>query len=97
MVDSEVKDVRGFESGYSFEKQGFQWVNWSSAQKTWDDDEEIKEIYYPDCEELLKKATGASHAFAFNHVQRANDWAEVMKDSKSQRATYLPPREPGGH
>lgn len=91
-VECEVKDVRGFESRYSLDRQGFQWVHWPSAQQTWDDDDEIKRVYYPDCEHLLKKATGASHAFAFSHVLRSEDWAAVMRDIEKYKDNDLESR-----
>lgn len=37
-------------------------------------------MYYPEVEALLKKASGASHAYAFNHVLRGEQWKDVMKD-----------------
>ncbi|KAF2215888.1 hypothetical protein CERZMDRAFT_81979 [Cercospora zeae-maydis SCOH1-5] len=85
MVKMKITDVRGSESDYTIDKQGFAWVNAPTAQKTWEDDEEIERVYYPECEELLKKVTGASHAFAFNHVQRGEDWSKVMKDIESYK------------
>lgn len=80
MVKVEVKDVRGSEQDFTLDKQGFTWVYAPTFQRSWEDDEEIKRVYYPEMESLLKKVTGASHAFVFNHVQRSEEWSKVMKD-----------------
>lgn len=80
LVTTKVADVRGSESDYTLHKQGFQWVKSPTAQKAWDDDENIKQVYYPECEALLKKTAGASHAYVFNHVLRSAEWSAVMKD-----------------
>lgn len=80
MVPTKVRDVRGFEADFSLDKQGFQWVQWPAALNTWDDDAEIERVYYPDMESLLKKVTGASHAYVFNHVLRGETWSAIMKD-----------------
>ena len=34
------------------------------------DDDEIKEKYYPEIESLVKKATGATDVFLFDHTVR---------------------------
>ena len=83
MVKTKVADVRGHESEFSLDKQGFQWVHWPPALSKWNNDEEIQRVYYPDMEALLKKVTGASHAYAFNHVLRSEDWSAIMKDIKN--------------
>lgn len=92
LVKTQVADVRGFESDFTLQKQGFQWVHWPTTQKNWDDDEDIKQGYYADCEELLKKAAGASHAYAFNHVLRSEDWEAVMQDIEKYKDHELETR-----
>lgn len=51
----DVMDIRGNEEDFSLDKQGFQVVDWPSAEKAFDDDHKIKQVYYPDCENLLRK------------------------------------------
>lgn len=51
-----VHDIRGTEDQYSLDKNGFQIYHHQSAEKDFRDDEQIKKIYYPEIENLLKEA-----------------------------------------
>ena len=51
-----VRDVRGKENEYTLDKNGFQFYKHTSEEKDFKDDEEIKALYYPETENLLKKA-----------------------------------------
>lgn len=51
-----ISDIRGREHEFTMDKQGFQIVKFESSEKMFDDDERIQERYYPECEELIKKA-----------------------------------------
>ncbi|CAI6342233.1 unnamed protein product [Periconia digitata] len=65
-----VRDVRGQDGEFTLDKNGFQFYGHTSAEKDFADDEHIKAVYYPETEELLKKATGASRIFIFDHTIR---------------------------
>jgi len=65
-----VHDVRGSESKYTLDTTGFQIVKHDSNEKDFLDDAQIKSVYYQETEELLKKATGASKVFIFDHTIR---------------------------
>lgn len=51
-----VHDIRGTEDQYSLDKTGFQIYHHQSAEKDFRDEEQIKKIYYPEIENLLKEA-----------------------------------------
>ncbi|KAL7817120.1 amino acid permease domain-containing protein [Trichoderma gracile] len=71
-----IKDVAGEESKYTLDKNGFQIHRHTSVEKDFLDDEQIKAVYYPETEQLLKDVTGASKIFIFDHTIRrtsAND------------------------
>lgn len=51
-----VEDVRGREEQFSIYKQGFQIHQHVSKEKDFLDDDHIKEVYYPETEQLLKDA-----------------------------------------
>lgn len=51
-----VKDVRGRESEFSLDKNGFQFYKHQSVEKDFLDDEQIKDQYYKDTEQLLRDA-----------------------------------------
>ena len=51
-----VHDVRGTEDQYTLDTTGFQIYKHESVEKDFVDDEQIKKVYYPEVEELLKAA-----------------------------------------
>ena len=51
-----VHDIRGEEDQYSLDKTGFQIYKHVSRETAFEDDEEIKRMYYPEIEEILKSA-----------------------------------------
>ena len=51
-----VHDIRGSEDKYSLDTTGFQVYKHVSEEKDFIDDEEIKRIYYPEVEQILKAA-----------------------------------------
>ncbi|KAF1950114.1 hypothetical protein CC80DRAFT_427544 [Byssothecium circinans] len=65
-----VHDVRGQEEKFTLDGNGFQFYKHTSAEKAFIDDEEVKRVYYPETEQLLKDATGASKIFIFDHTIR---------------------------
>jgi len=68
--DVTVRDIRGQDHLYSLDKNGFQIYPHTSVEKDFVDDEQIKASYYPETEQLLKDATGASRIFIFDHTIR---------------------------
>ncbi|QSZ31932.1 hypothetical protein DSL72_001501 [Monilinia vaccinii-corymbosi] len=69
-VNVTVHDIRGSEDQYTLDTTGFQVVNHASQEKDFEDEERIKSIYYKETEELLKRETGASKIFIFDHTIR---------------------------
>jgi hypothetical protein len=54
-VDVQIADIRGREEEFHLDTQGFQYVKKQSVEKDFDDNEKIKEVYYPECAELVQK------------------------------------------
>ncbi|KAF2464587.1 uncharacterized protein BDR25DRAFT_271583 [Lindgomyces ingoldianus] len=63
-----IHDIRGCESNFSLEKNGFQYVDHDipGLEKCKTDDE-IREVLIPATEELVKKITGAYRTLVFTH------------------------------
>ncbi|AEO55832.1 hypothetical protein MYCTH_2057467 [Thermothelomyces thermophilus ATCC 42464] len=55
---------------YTLDGHGFQIVRHESKEKDFLDEEQIKSIYYPETEQLLKNVTGATRVFIFDHTIR---------------------------
>lgn len=65
-----IHDVSGEVDKYTLDTHGFAFVTHESKEKDFFDDEKIKAEYYPETEQLVKDATGASRTFVFNHAIR---------------------------
>jgi len=65
-----VHDIAGDEEKYTLDSHGFQFVQHESKEKDFNDDEKIKAEYYPETEQLLKDALGASRVLIFDHTIR---------------------------
>jgi hypothetical protein len=51
-----IHDIRGTEDEYSLDKEGFQILKHSSAEKDFVDDDQVRKVYHAETEDLLKKA-----------------------------------------
>ncbi|CCF33818.1 hypothetical protein CH063_05929 [Colletotrichum higginsianum] len=68
-----VHDVSGREEHFTLERHGFQWFHHASSFKDFDDERLIKEVYYPETEELLRDLLGVKRVIAANHMVRRGD------------------------
>ena len=55
-LDVVVEDIRGREDQFTLDKNGFQVYRHESKEKDFIDDDQIKSVYYPETEQLLKDA-----------------------------------------
>ena len=65
-----VHDARGREDEFSLDVHGFQFVRHVSAETEFVDEQRIKEVYYKEAEELLKRVTGAKRVLIFDNTIR---------------------------
>jgi hypothetical protein len=65
-----IENVRGKEDSVSLDTAGFQFYKHTSKHTTFDNDEEIYRVYYPESIELIKKLTGASRVELFDHSKQ---------------------------
>ena len=63
-----VHDARGLD--LSLDREGFALVRHKTAASDLYDEKIITEIYYPECERLMREATGAKKVVAFDHIVR---------------------------
>ncbi|KAL4782876.1 amino acid permease-domain-containing protein [Aspergillus varians] len=89
-----IHDVSGHELDYTLDGNGFQFYYHTSAEKDFLDDEQIKRVYYPETEQLLKDATGASKVFIFDHTIRRQPQDSRSAPSESPSPTSTPQRGP---
>jgi hypothetical protein len=65
-----IYDARIIAGSLSLERQGFVLVRHPSAMRDFYNDDEVRTVYYPECERLLKEATGAARVVVFDHIVR---------------------------
>jgi hypothetical protein len=68
--DVTIEDARGRESEFTLDRNGFALVKASTAVADFYSPEEIKRVYYPEVERLLRDALGANRVFVFDHNMR---------------------------
>jgi len=59
----------------SLDREGFIFINHETRVRDFYDEEEVRSVYYPEMERLVKELTGASRVLVFDHTLRADDHA----------------------
>lgn len=65
-----VHDARPLNDRLSLDREGFVLVRHPTEAADLYDEEQIKNVYYPECERLIKEHTGAKRVVAFDHIVR---------------------------
>ncbi|HKU94328.1 MAG TPA: CmcJ/NvfI family oxidoreductase, partial [Vineibacter sp.] len=65
-----IEDARGRESEFTLDRNGFALVKAPTAVADFYNPEEIRRVYYPEVERLLRDTLGASRVFVFDHNVR---------------------------
>jgi hypothetical protein len=66
------------------DRQGFILMNYPTAVKDFYDGDDVRRVYYPEMERLVRQATGASRVLVFDHTIRIDDSSTA--DAKKVRA-----------
>jgi hypothetical protein len=65
-----IHDLRPVANTVSLDANGFSLVKHPTAVRDFFDDEEVKRVYYPEVERILKQVTGADRVHIFDHTTR---------------------------
>jgi hypothetical protein len=65
-----VRDGRSIANQLSLDRHGFALRRHASAVANFYDEDEVRAVYYPECERLLQEATGAARVVVFDHIVR---------------------------
>lgn len=65
-----IHDARPIASDINLDREGFTVLPHQSAVHDFYDDDEVRRVYYPEAERLLRQVTGASRVFVFDHTVR---------------------------
>jgi len=72
-----IRDARPLIGRLSLDNEGFVLLHHQTAVKNFYDENEIASVYYPECERVMKEATGAARVVAFDHIVRNAAMAAV--------------------
>jgi hypothetical protein len=72
----------------SLDRQGFVLVNHDSAVRDFYDADEVRKLYYPEVEQLVKKATGAIRVVAFDHNVRCLPMAQRKENGAREPVQF---------
>jgi hypothetical protein len=72
----EIRDGRAIAKELDLERHGFVFVEHKTKMKDFFDAEELKSVYYPEVERLIKETSGASRVVLFDHTLRSGDEGE---------------------
>lgn len=65
-----VHNGRPLAGRFEFEREGFRFVEHRSRVADFYDDAEVRRVYYPECEALIKEVSGAKRVVVFDHTLR---------------------------
>ena len=83
----QIHNARQMVSAPLLDDEGFGLVQHRSAVRNFNDEDEVKRLYYPEAEQVLKEATGADLILVFDHTVR-----QRVPGSEDRRAGS--PRQP---
>src|SRR6185369_7396672 len=75
-----IHDGRVIANELSLEREGFIFVRHDTRVKNFYDEAEVRAVYYPEIEQLVKKTSGAKRVLVFDHTLRSAD--SEMREAK---------------
>ena len=82
-----IRDGRPHVGEFDLDLTGFEFVEHKTRVKDFFDLDELKRVYYPEAEALIKRVSGASRVVVFDHTLRSGDEAE--REAKLVREPVL--------
>jgi hypothetical protein len=79
-----VEDIRGREAEFSLDQHGFAAIHHISQETAFIDDAQIRALYYPESDALLRHTLGAHRVFIFDHTIRRRDTTAVDREGARQ-------------
>jgi hypothetical protein len=70
-----IYDGRAVAGKLSLEREGFIFVHHETKVKDFYDETEVRSVYYPEIEQLVKETSGAKRVLVFDHTLRSADSA----------------------
>lgn len=83
-----INDARESGGVFSIHKQGIELVTARTANKVFDDDQVIKDVYYDEVVSIVKDQTGAEDVFVFDHTVRLGKRGSLRKPAHHVHNDY---------
>jgi hypothetical protein len=77
-----IEDARGREPEFTLDRNGFTLIKAPTAVRNFYDSDEIKSVYYPEVERLLRHTLGASRVVVFDHNVRNGGRGDLPQPSR---------------
>ena len=71
--DVVIDDARAMAEQLDMDRQGFALMRHPTAVRDFYDDDEVRRVYYPEMEALVRSVTGAGKVIVFDHTIRVDD------------------------
>jgi hypothetical protein len=68
-----IRNGRAFTDRFVLEQEGFRFLRHDTKVVDFFNDEEVRQVYYPEVEDLVESETGAARIFVFDHTLRTAD------------------------
>jgi hypothetical protein len=68
-----IRNARPIAPRFSLDREGFALRRQATAVRAFYDDDEVRRVYYPEVEQLLRDVTGAAKIVIFDHTRRNSD------------------------
>jgi hypothetical protein len=78
-----IHNGRPHTTEFALERDGFRFIRHDTAMSDFYDEDEIRRVYYPEMEELIKAETGCKRVHVFDHTLRTAD--DEIRESKKIR------------
>src|SRR5439155_9979670 len=78
-----IHNGRPLADRFEFEREGFRFVDHATEVGNFDDEDEIRRVYYPECEALIKRVSGARRVVVFDHTLRTA--SEAQREARKIR------------
>ena len=69
-ISSSSTTAGRFADRFEFEREGFRFVDHDTRVADFFDEAEVRRVYYPECEALIKRESGAKRVIVFDHTLR---------------------------
>ncbi|MDT3686350.1 MAG: CmcJ/NvfI family oxidoreductase [Pseudorhodoplanes sp.] len=71
-----IRNGRPYAKGFTLDREGFRFVDHATKVADFFSEDEVRQVYYPEMEALIKAESGARRVVVFDHTLRTADHAE---------------------